>query len=89
MANKTAEDILNEIVTDGTGIEVTQDEALKAMKQIAKLAFDAGWKESADGWNNEIVPLSQLRSPESKSDREESEIYYENKEQFIKELFPE
>lgn len=37
-----AEEILNKYVTDGTGIEVTQGEALSAMKEIAELSFNAG-----------------------------------------------
>lgn len=32
----TRKEILNLIVVDGTGIEVTQDEALKAMSEYAK-----------------------------------------------------
>ena len=39
---KTAKEILDRIVQDGTGIEITQEEALMSMKEIAELAFDAG-----------------------------------------------
>jgi len=73
MENKThAEKILDEIVQDGTGIEVTQDEALKFAKQIAVLAFDAGYDRC---W--------QLNAS-SEQDKKTTAL---NKEQFLKKLF--
>jgi hypothetical protein len=76
MENKTpAEIILDEIVQDGTGIEVTQDEALRFAKQIAELAFDAGWNY-CDGVRSPLVGYESWQTPPPP-----------NKEQFIKELF--
>jgi hypothetical protein len=79
MENKTpAEIILDEIVQDGTGIEVTQDESLKFAKQIAELAWSKGFMECSEWFGGERYPEQHL---------DKGKKYYESKEQFIKELF--
>lgn len=69
---KTAKEILDRIVQDGTGIEITQDEALMAMKEIAELAWVDGLVGGFSYFmNSSVDPLYEAPT----------------KEQFINKLF--